>query len=94
MRWVEKIRMRYQMLLHRGREAGRLESELEFHLEQQIAENQAAGMSAEEARQAALRSFGNPTVRRGRRGAGTVWRRWGAMRGLERGRCCARPASR
>jgi predicted permease len=64
MRWVEKIRMRYQMLLHRGREAGRLESELEFHLEQQIAENQAAGMSAEEARQAALRSFGNPTVLR------------------------------
>jgi predicted permease len=52
------------MLLHRGREAGRLESELEFHLEQQIAENQAAGMSAEEARQAALRSFGNPTVLR------------------------------
>ena len=52
------------MLLHRGREAGRLNAELEFHLEQQIAENLAAGMSPEEARQAALRSFGNPVVLR------------------------------
>ena len=52
------------MFLHRGREAGRLDAELEFHLEQQTAENQAAGMSAEEARQAALRSFGNPAVLR------------------------------
>jgi predicted permease len=64
MRWMEKIRMRLQMFLHRGRESGRLESELEFHLEQQIAENRAAGMSAEEARQTAMRSFGNPTVLR------------------------------
>src|SRR5580698_4182085 len=64
MRWMEKVRMRLQMFLHRGRESGRLESELEFHLEQQIAENRAAGMSAEEARQTAMRSFGNPTVLR------------------------------
>ena len=62
MRWMEKIRMRLQMLLHRGREASRLHAEMEFHLEQQIAENRAAGMSAEEARQAALRRFGNPTL--------------------------------
>jgi predicted permease len=39
-----------------------LESELRFHLEEQIAENRAAGMSETEARQAALRLFGNPTV--------------------------------
>ncbi len=64
MRLFEKIRMRLQMLLHRGREAGRLDAELEFHLEQQIAENRAAGMSPEEARQAALRVFGNPVVLR------------------------------
>jgi predicted permease len=64
MRWVEKIRMRLQMLLRRGREAERLEAELQDHLERQIAENRAAGMSAEEARQAALRIFGNPTVLR------------------------------
>jgi predicted permease len=61
---MEKIRMRLQMLLHRGREASRLHAEMEFHLEQQIAENRAAGMSAEEARQAAMRRFGNPPVLR------------------------------
>ncbi len=52
------------MLLWRGREGERLDAELQFHLEQQIAENVAAGMSAEEARQAALRSFGNPVTLR------------------------------
>jgi len=64
MRWTDKLRMRLEMLLHRGRAAERLDAELEFHLEQQIAENIAAGMSAEEARYAALRSFGNATVLR------------------------------
>jgi predicted permease len=64
MRLLEKIRMRLQMLLHRGRESSRLNAELEFHLEQQIAENRAAGMSPLEARQAALRAFGNPVVLR------------------------------
>ena len=63
MRLFKKLRMRLQML-QRGREAGRLDAELEFHLEQQIAENRAAGMSPEEARQAALRVFGDPVVLR------------------------------
>ncbi len=62
MRWLEKIRMQLKMLLHRGREAQRLDAELDFHLEQQIAENMAAGMSREEARYAARRAFGNPTL--------------------------------
>jgi predicted permease len=62
MRSLEKIRMRLQMLLHRRRESSRLNAELEFHLEQQIAENRSAGMSPLEARQAALRAFGNPVV--------------------------------
>src|SRR6202041_1879139 len=35
---------------------------LQFHLEQQIAENVAAGMSKDEARYAAMRAFGNPTA--------------------------------
>ncbi|HVV44612.1 MAG TPA: permease prefix domain 1-containing protein, partial [Bryobacteraceae bacterium] len=64
MRILEKLRMRVQMLLHRERESDRLNAELEFHLEQQIAENRAAGMSPDEARAAALRSFGNPVVLR------------------------------
>ena len=52
------------MLVHRGREAERLSAELEFHLQQQIAENRAAGMDPDEAREAALRAFGNPVVLR------------------------------
>jgi predicted permease len=62
MRWLE--RMRIGMLFRRSRAAGRLDDELRFHLEQQIAENIAAEMSAEEARHAALRAFGNPTALR------------------------------
>ena len=61
MRWLEKIRMKLEMLLHRRREVQRLDTELRFHLEQQTAENIAAGMSSEDARHAARRAFGNPT---------------------------------
>ena len=45
-------------MFRRGRVERELNEELRFHLEQQIAENQAAGMSAEEARYAARRSVG------------------------------------
>jgi predicted permease len=62
MQWLETLRMRLQMLLYRGRESQRLNAELQFHLERQTAENIADGMSPEEARQAAMRTFGNPTV--------------------------------
>lgn len=64
MRWVDQLRMKSLMLLRRGGESARLNQELEFHLEQQIAENRARGMSAQEAREAALRRFGNPTLTR------------------------------
>jgi predicted permease len=62
MRWWERLRMSVLMLFGRKREAARLSAELEFHLEQQIAENVGNGMNPEEARSAALRLFGNPTV--------------------------------
>ena len=58
MRWLDQLRMRFAMLLGRKRADKRLNDELSFHLEEQIAENRAAGMSAEEARLAALRAFG------------------------------------
>jgi hypothetical protein len=45
-----------------ARVAQRLDDEMQFHLDEQTAENIAAGMSREEARYAALRTFGNPTV--------------------------------
>jgi predicted permease len=56
--------MRFQMLFRRGHAAVRLDEELSDHLERQIAENIASGMSAEEARIAALRTFGNPALLR------------------------------
>src|ERR1051326_4774337 len=64
MRWWERVRMAMLMLCHRKREAARLSAELDFHLEQQIAENVGRGMAPEEARLAALRLFGNPAVLR------------------------------
>ena len=64
MRWLDKLRMWALMLLRRGEAGARLNDELRFHLEQQIAENIASGMSAEEARHAAMRAFGNPAVLR------------------------------
>ncbi|PYU79624.1 MAG: hypothetical protein DMG50_23315, partial [Acidobacteria bacterium] len=48
-------------LLHRNRSARQLDDEIQFHLDQQIAENISAGMSPDEARCAAQRTFGNPT---------------------------------
>jgi predicted permease len=58
MRWVEKLRLRARSLVRRGRVERELNDELRFHLEQQIAENLAAGMSADEARYAARRNVG------------------------------------
>jgi len=60
MRWLDQLRMRVRGLFARAGEGTRLEDELKFHLEQQVAENRAAGMSVAEARAAALRAFGNP----------------------------------
>ena len=62
MLWVQRFWLRLQTLFGRNRSAERLHDEIQFHLEQQIAENVAAGMSREEARYAATRAFGNPTV--------------------------------
>jgi hypothetical protein len=62
MRWIQKLQMRVRMLLLRRREAQQLDVELQFHIDQQIAENLASGMTPQEARYAALRLFGNPTL--------------------------------
>jgi predicted permease len=62
MRILEKLKMRFAMLFHRRREGERLKAELQFHLDEQIAENAAAGMTPDAARYAALRSFGNPAA--------------------------------
>jgi putative ABC transport system permease protein len=58
MHWLQKLRTQLATL-RRSRADGHLDAELRFHLDQQIAENLAAGMNAEEARRAAIHSFGN-----------------------------------
>ncbi|MGH9743980.1 MAG: ADOP family duplicated permease [Candidatus Acidiferrum sp.] len=61
MAWTHRFSLRLQTLFRRIRFAERLDDEMQFHLEQQIAENIASGMPPQEARRAALRTFGNPT---------------------------------
>jgi predicted permease len=60
--WVRRLWLRLQTLFRRERVAQRLDDEVQFHLEQQIVENIAAGMSPQEARYTAMRTFGNPTI--------------------------------
>src|SRR3954471_3736438 len=62
MRWVQRFRMAFLMLFSRKSEKDRLNREVQFHLDQQIAENIDVGMPPDEARAAALRLFGNPTL--------------------------------
>ena len=52
------------MLFRRQQQTARLNDELQFHLDQQVKENIARGLSPEEAHYAALRTFGNPALLR------------------------------
>src|SRR6266851_1716558 len=58
MRWTDKLRLRLRSLSRRPQIDAELHEELRFHLEQQVAENLAAGLSPDEARYAAHRSIG------------------------------------
>src|SRR6267142_4171807 len=58
MRWADKVWLRLRSLLRRPRVEQELDDELRFHLEQQIAENIAAGIRVEEADHAARRTIG------------------------------------
>ena len=73
MRWFDLIAIKLAMLVGRRRAAAQLDDELRFHVERQMAENIAAGMSAEEARHAALRMFGNPALVRDQARATWNW---------------------
>jgi predicted permease len=68
-RWGMKLRM----LFSRKSAARQLQNELSFHLDRQVAENLAAGMSREEARKAAMRSFGDPGLVREQARATWSW---------------------
>jgi predicted permease len=70
-RFLQRSWMKLRGLLGRRRESQRLDDELQFHLERQIAENLAAGMPPDQARTGALRAFGNPALLRDQ--ARTTW---------------------
>ena len=55
MQWLNKIRTSF----HKPRLEADMDDELRFHLETQVEQNVIRGMSAKEARDAALRQFGN-----------------------------------
>src|SRR5215467_3141913 len=62
MLWAQRFCVRLQALFLRNQSSQRLDDEIQFHLDQQIAENIAAGMNQQEARYAAMRAFGNSTL--------------------------------
>ena len=83
MRWFDQLVMKVRMVFKRGKAGAELDDEMRFHLDRQIAENIAAGMTLDEARTAALRTFGNPALLRDRRevlasqpAGGRTRRRW------------------
>src|SRR5260370_18606817 len=61
MRLWKKLRLRLRTLFRRNSVDRELEADRQFHIEEQIAENRAAGLSNEEARYAALRTVGGIT---------------------------------
>ena len=60
-RWLDVVRLRIRSLVSRDRVESELDRELALHLEYQVAEHVADGMSPDDARRAALRSFGGVT---------------------------------
>jgi predicted permease len=61
MQWPRQLWLRLKTLFRRDQCDEQLNEEIRFHLEQQVAENVATGMSPAEARHAAMRLFGNVT---------------------------------
>ena len=57
-RWFYTLPLRLRSLARRGQVESELDEELRYHLEQQIEANLALGMTADEARYAALRAMG------------------------------------
>ena len=61
MRWVQKFPLRLRSLFRRPQADQELDTELQFHVQRQMEEYMSGGMSAEEARSAALREIGGVT---------------------------------
>ena len=73
MRWVDQMKKTAATLFRRQQETARVKEEMQFHLEQEIAERVAHGASPEAARKAAMRDFGNPTLLRDEVRRGWSW---------------------
>jgi predicted permease len=73
LRWLERIRIATLMLFRRQQQTVRLNDELQFHLDQQVKENIARGLSPQEAHYAALRTFGNPALLRDQARSSWSW---------------------
>jgi putative ABC transport system permease protein len=58
MRWLQSIFHRFRSMFRKNAMERELDQEMRFHVERQIAEHIAAGMSQEEARHAAQLEFG------------------------------------
>jgi putative ABC transport system permease protein len=57
-RWLARVRVMFQSLFRRHRLERELQEEFEYHLERQVAEGVNRGLTAVEAREAALRAMG------------------------------------
>jgi len=73
MRILDWLRMSLRSIFSRRRAAADLDTELQFHVEQQTRENLAAGMRPDDAYKAALRTFGNPALLRDQTRATWNW---------------------
>src|SRR5262247_784428 len=58
MAMLNQLRLRLRALFFKNRMEDELQTELQFHLEREIEENIVRGMTPEDARSAAIRSFG------------------------------------
>src|SRR5215510_4172486 len=93
MRWRQELTFIIRRLIHRRRAERELDEEIRAHLEMEIERNIAEGMSPEEARLAARRSFGSVALAKedsrsmwGLRALETLWQdlRYGARMLLKR----------
>ncbi len=73
MRWMNRLGKRLSTLFRRGSETARLDEEMRFHLEQEVAARIARGASPEDARREAMRKFGNPALLRDEARRGWSW---------------------
>ncbi len=62
MNWLRELARRLRMLVHRRQFEVDLEEEMRLHLELRQQEQLQSGMTADDARAAARRRFGNPTA--------------------------------